>query len=346
MIDFTSYSINKFRTYGGGNGNKIAIIYNNETYMLKFPPRQPKKTSNLDYTNACISEYLGCHIYESIGFKTQQTLYGTYSINNNVKEVVACKDFSINGFNLSEFAKIKNSCIGTSDDNSNGFGTELSPVLEAIDTQQLFPSEDLNKHFWNMFIADALLGNFDRHNGNWGLLCNEEMQKTEISPIYDCGSCLYPQLNEEGMKKILSDPAEQEHRIFVFPNSALKIDNKKINYFDFISSNINQDCTDALIRTTKKIDMSKINKIIDSATFLSDIQKEFYFKMLSQRKRRILDFSLEKINTFTRKVSLSQYRTNHLYDIAKNEFGWEKDVFEKRINEIKISNKRANTYSR
>ena len=39
-----------------------------------------------------------------------------------------------------------------------------------------------------MFIADSLVGNFDRHNGNWGFLINEELKKIEIAPIYDCAS--------------------------------------------------------------------------------------------------------------------------------------------------------------
>lgn len=53
-----------------------------------------------------------------------------------------------------------------------------------------------------MFIVDALLGSFDRHNGNWGVLVDEERQTAEIAPIYDCGSCLYPQL---GIQERLSN---------------------------------------------------------------------------------------------------------------------------------------------
>ena len=41
-IDFTNCPINPLKMYGGMNGNKIGIIYNNENYMLKFPPI-PKK---------------------------------------------------------------------------------------------------------------------------------------------------------------------------------------------------------------------------------------------------------------------------------------------------------------
>lgn len=38
MIDFTQCEVNKFRAYGGANGNKINIRYQEEGYMLKFPP--------------------------------------------------------------------------------------------------------------------------------------------------------------------------------------------------------------------------------------------------------------------------------------------------------------------
>ena len=35
MIDFTNCEINKYKYYGGINGGKICIIYNNEEYMLE-----------------------------------------------------------------------------------------------------------------------------------------------------------------------------------------------------------------------------------------------------------------------------------------------------------------------
>ena len=78
-----------------------------------------------------------------------------------------------------------------------------------------------------MFIGDAFLGNFDRHNGNWGFLIDESNAIVEISPIYDCGSCLYPQATEEVMKEVLTDEVQRNARIFVFPNSALKLTKRK-----------------------------------------------------------------------------------------------------------------------
>ena len=83
MIDFTNLPI-KNKTYNGANGSKISVIYNNETYMLKFPSLAPKN-KNISYANGCISEYIGCHIFESIGIPAKKTILGTYTKNNKEK---------------------------------------------------------------------------------------------------------------------------------------------------------------------------------------------------------------------------------------------------------------------
>ncbi|SDI33650.1 Cell translocating kinase A N-terminus [Desulfosporosinus hippei DSM 8344] len=57
IIDFTLCKVNKLRAYGGANGNKINILYEGNSYMLKFPP-VPSRNKTMSYTNGCISEYL------------------------------------------------------------------------------------------------------------------------------------------------------------------------------------------------------------------------------------------------------------------------------------------------
>ena len=74
------------------------------------------------------------------------------------------------------------------------------------------PADELRQFFWDIFITDAFLGNFDRHNGNWGFLVDEEKQQAELAPVYDCGSCLYPQLDLERMKTVLQDEAGIDQR--------------------------------------------------------------------------------------------------------------------------------------
>lgn len=134
-----------------------------------------------------------------------------------------------------------------------------------------------------MFIADSLLGNFDRHNGNWGFLINRDTKEVEIAPIFDCGSCLYPQLQDSQMKEYINKPEEINKRIYIFPNSALKLNDKKINYYDFINSGKVDECNKALLRVYPKIDFRKINDIIDNTPSISDIRKDFYKTILQER---------------------------------------------------------------
>ncbi len=290
MIDFTNCEINNFKYYGGKNGGKICIRYNNENYMLKFPAIN-EGISEHAYSNSCISEYITCKIIKTLGLNVQDTILGTYNLNGVEKVVVACKDFTSNGTILKQFAELKNSQIETS---KNGYGTELNEVIDTIENQLIYDVNELNKFFWNMFIADSLVGNFDRHNGNWGFLINESLKKIEIAPIYDCASCLYPQLTDEKISEIINNKEEMEARVFVFPTSALKINDKKINYFDYISSLKNEDCNKALLRIFPKIDMEKINNIVDSTPLISNIRKEFYKKILNMRYEKILKYSYNK----------------------------------------------------
>jgi hypothetical protein len=286
QIDFTYCPENKLLMYGGGNGKKKGIIYEGETYMLKFPSAVRNSIAQ-EYSNSSVSEYISCHIYESIGIETQKTILGTYKN----KIAVACKDFTVNGFDLKDFASLKNSIIYSSE---SGYGTELNDILETIETQDVMSPKLLEDRFWDMFIVDALIGNFDRHNGNWGFLINRSEGSIRLAPVYDCGSCLYPKLNEAGMKNILLSQEEMNERIYVFPTSAIKYKDKKINYFEFLNTTNNAACLNALRRIYPRIDMNQIDLIIERTPYISEIQREFYHTIIVQRKEKILEKAVSR----------------------------------------------------
>ena len=296
MIDFTN-AVQKNKTYAGANGGKISVLYNGEQYMLKFPPF-PTINKEMSYTNSCISEYIGCKVFETVGIPVQETVIGTYTSKGKEKIVVACKDFTSQGITLQDFASLKNRII---DSERNGYGTELADILSTIDEQTAMDSETLKTRFWDMFIVDALIGNWDRHNGNWGFLYNNATDEVTLAPVFDCGSSLYPQADEDLMKKILSDKNELNHRIFDIPLSAVTYNGKKINYFKFLSDGKFPDCNKALKRIASRIDMKKIYEIIDNTPTITELQKEFYKTMLTARKERIIDFSLNKLKEKSKK---------------------------------------------
>ena len=290
MLDFTNLPTKK-KAYGGANGSKLSVIYNDELYMLKLP-MHASKNPNLSYTNSCTSEYLGCHIFNMLGIKAQETLLGTYKYHDKVKAVVACKDFTSPGVVILDFVSIKNQII---DSASNGYGTELSDIIDTINKQTVVDSEELKEHFWNMFVVDAFIGNWDRHNGNWGFLYNQETDKLEIAPIFDCGSALFPQIDDELIKKVISSKAEMNARVYDIPTSAILIDGKRANYHKVITSLEYKDCNKAIKRIVPKIQLDDINKLIDNVEELSQLKKEFLKKILKLRKELILDAAFKKL---------------------------------------------------
>lgn len=290
LIDFTGLT-RRNKAYAGANGNKISVIYEGEQYMLKFPSAA-KRNPDMSYSNSCFSEYLGCQIFESVGIPVQKTLLGIYTARGKEKIVVACGDFTRPGVVLQDFASLKNQMI---DSERSGYGTELTDILYTFSEQTSVDEAVLTARFWDMFIVDALIGNWDRHNGNWGFLYDTATDKMELAPVYDCGSCLYPQADEKIMKLVLEDENERNLRIFEMPTSAIMQNGKRIKYFDFISSLQNEDCNAALRRIAPRVDMVKINALVDETPALTDLQRQFYKTMLAERKRKLLDLPLGKL---------------------------------------------------
>ena len=224
----------------------------------------------------------------------QKTILGTYKVKGKNKIVVACKDFTKHGVVLQDFASLKNQMI---DSERNGYGTELFDILNTIDEQNVVNREELLDRFWDMFVVDAFIGNWDRHNGNWGFLYDSRTDSMEIAPVYDCGSSLFPQADELIMKEVLTNDNELMYRVFEIPTSAIMLNGKKIKYFDFIVSIQDENCNRAIRRITPKINMEDIKSIVFSTPYINDLQKKFYYTILSERKSRILDFTLRKLKS-------------------------------------------------
>ncbi|MBO6230010.1 MAG: HipA domain-containing protein [Ruminiclostridium sp.] len=290
-MDFTKYKRIPGKAYNGANGKKIAIDIDGTAYMLKFPPNPTKKTS-LSYTNSCISEYICCHIFNMLGISAQETMLGTYNVNGKEKIVCACRDFTSDDTVFYDFCSIKNTII---DSEYNGKGTDIDEILETIQLQEYIDPQVLTDFFYDVFVVDALVGNFDRHNGNWGFLFNKISGAYSIAPIYDCGSCLLPQADPEMIQRILNDENELNARVYNYPLSAIQCGGRKINYFQYISSLNDQNCNEAIERIVPRINVKDISALVDATPYISDVQKTFIGTFLTARYERILDYSFELI---------------------------------------------------
>lgn len=138
----------------------------------------------------------------------------------------------------------------------------------------------VQEKFWDMFVIDSIIGNTDRHNGNWGFLLNKETGKTIFSPIYDCGSCLNPMLEDEELERLNETELKN---LAINCYSCLKENGKKINYMTYIKQMNNEECNRAILRTFKNIKLDEIENFIDEIECMSKPRKEFYKKIITQR---------------------------------------------------------------
>ena len=277
MRDYSKYE--KTPVMFSGAEKKFEIIIDGHRYIVKF-----QKNSEVGLTYNYVSEYLGSHIFQSIGILVQETFLGTY----DGKNVVVMKNFLEPEDALVAFNGVGESSLERDKELYQYTYEDITAML--MENMKSTNVAETIERFWDMFIVDALIGNFDRHGGNWGFIKRDN--KYRIAPVYDNGSSLYPKLNtDEKIAEALASQEEIDKRIYQFPTSHIKVKNKKSSYFEVISSLQFEACNDALKRIVPRIDLERINRIIDEIEGISELRKQFYKTMLQQRYEKILMYS-------------------------------------------------------
>ena len=283
MIDYTKYPDGD-RFYSGAERKK-SIMINGNAYLVKF---QKNSREGLRFNH--VSEYLGSHIFAMLGIETQETNLGLY----NGENIVAIKDFLEEDETFVPFNGVGDSSL---EQDKEKYQYTYDDIIEMLkDNMKLTDVEQTIDLFWDMFIIDALIANFDRHGSNWGFIKKDN--KYRLSPIFDNGSSLFPQLNtDEKIDAVLNDQSEIDQRIYKFPTSQVKYHGKKSSYYEVISSLEFEECNRALVRITERVDLNKMNKLIDSIEAISEKRKGFYKTILKQRFEKILLESYNKLKS-------------------------------------------------
>ena len=271
-----------YGTYSGAERKK-SIIINGNPYLIKF---QKNSREGLRFNH--ISEFLGSHIFSFLGLEAQETQLGLY----NEENVVVIKDFLGEDEVFVPFNGVGDSSL---EQNKEKYQYSYEDIIKMLkENVKLTDVEQTMEQFWDMFVVDALIANFDRHGSNWGFI--KKNNQYRLSPVFDNGSGLFPQLNtDEKIAAVLNDQKEIEQRIYKFPTSQIKYQGKKSSYYEIISSLAFEECNKALVRITEKVDLKKMNKLIDTVEGISDIRKEFYKTILEQRFEKILLESYNKL---------------------------------------------------
>ncbi len=280
VYDFSSCQISNIRY--GGSERKIGIWINDEPYMLKF-----QKDTKFGKRNNHLSEFLGSHVFELLGIEVHKTFLGEYF----GEKVVACKDFVTDGYEFVPFNDVGESTIDTDKEKHQYTYEDIILLLEK--NRKLTKVNETVSAFFEIYLVDALLGNFDRHGANWGFLKKEG--KYRLAPVFDNGSCLFPGLvNEDEMRFVLENDGEIDERVYRFPTSQIKLGDRKSSYFEVISSLRYKECNEALLKIVPRVDLGKIDGLIDSLD-ISNTHKAFYKTMIKARYEKILKYSYDRL---------------------------------------------------
>lgn len=280
-IDFSNYKSSG--KYYGGSERKLGIVIDGDNYMLKF-----QKRTAFGKRNNHISEFIGSHIFELCGFQSHRTYLGF----RDGEQVVACKDFNVAGKQFVPFNEVGESTL---DQDKETYQYEYEDIMQMLrDNSKLTNVEETISAFWEVYIMDALVGNFDRHGSNWGFI--KENNRYKIAPVFDNGSSLFPNLvDEEEMEHIMDSQEETDKRVFQFPTSQVKLRGKKSSYFEVIYSLEFPECNEALARVYKRIGIEQIKELIEETPLISDTQKAFYMHMIRARYEKIIKVSYDKL---------------------------------------------------
>lgn len=299
LIDFNGYEQNQ-RMYGGTAGRKMGICYRDSNYILKFPgnlKEQQMKNIQLSYSNSPVCEYIGSHIYGLLGMEVHDTLLG----RRNGKVVVACRDFLEDGEQLYEFEKIKVTFephfLDSNGNETNGVGVDLYEICMTMKEHPFLKDvEGIQEHFWNMFVVDALIGNTDRNNSNWGIIVDTEGRK-RIAPVYDNGNCLNCKWDDGKIESVLSDQQKFVAEAYKARRCLFEIEGKMINPYHLIERMEYPECTEAVKRILPRLGMKMpdIRELIEGISVLTEIQKRYYISVIESRYRNVLLPVYEKL---------------------------------------------------
>lgn len=292
LVDFNSYEQNA-RMYGGTAGRKIGITYEGKNYILKFPGNlreQHMKNIQLSYSNSPVCEYIGSQIYSMLGFQVHETILGT----RNGKVVVACGDFLRDDEKLYEFDKIKVTYephfLDSNGNETNGIGVDLYEIMMTIQEHPFLKDiSGIKQHFWDMFVIDALIGNTDRNNSNWGVIVGDNGDK-RIAPIYDNGNCLNSKWDDEKIQFVLNDSKMIEAEAYKGRRCIFEIEGKRINPYHLIERMEYPDCSKSVRCIVPRIgkNIDKIKNLICEVPILSEVQKKFFITVIEKRYEQVL----------------------------------------------------------
>lgn len=223
------------------------------------------------------AEYAASHIFTLCGFAAQQTLIGVYQGRN----CVYCEDFVSEDEELWTLEKVlgmKRSLLQW-----NYSRDEILALLHIADE---VTGLDATSFYFDLYVLDALLANWDRHCQNWGFLRKDG--KFRFSPVYDNAGCLYSYADSlERIQDTLTYPVLLKNAIEDYPSTRLRAHSGYTSFF-YVFQEEYPEIDEAVLRVYPRIDLEKIISFLNEETSVEPLRLRYYEALLRARYEQIL----------------------------------------------------------
>jgi len=248
-----------------GSSNNLAVIYDNNSYMVKFNKTKQKNDNNSLLTihrQSALTEYISSKIINSIYNYSQEVELG-YDYKKD-DYCILCKNFLKNSEDIITIEKRSSRDCTYNVNFVNNWDKYIIPTIFPRIPSQIH--DKLKTHYFIQLILDYLIANTDRHVGNWGFIYDRNTGLVRVCPIFDNGSSLGVsiRLNKNTSLEMIDD---------ILTNYPV-INGKKIK----TDSILNKELPVSFYKTRdilkNKIDLNNCLNIFNEILNVKDIPKE------------------------------------------------------------------------
>lgn len=236
-----------------GNTYKFGITVDNLQYIVKF--------AHNNQVSTIYSEYVASNFIREIGIPCQKVWIGFYK----QEMVLIIYDFGNDDLKLHTFLSTQQSSVDTDLPSKHYTYTDVLDLIEKHTKMTAGAKQQAKIQFWQMFICDAILGNRDRHHGNWGYVINSKNEYS-ISPIYDNGGSLFPDVSQN-IQQYTYQNAELEYKFIEqrsekYPASLFQIETTTVQGVKLRRTNYNKILADLRINKILATEVRSIRENI------------------------------------------------------------------------------------